>query len=107
MVGLEERLFDYVWSSAVLSRRQHEVDIALQMIIRVVATARDQRLDEDLRELKVEGIFAGAKELVVVDSALSPVLRLIVQNVAALIQWSVFRAPEDAVGMDADSSATH
>ncbi len=38
-------------SIPVPARGEHEVDVTLEVIVSVVAAARDERLDEHLREL--------------------------------------------------------
>ena len=83
---------------AVPARGEHEVEITLQIIVRVIAAARDERFDEHLAELEIQRVFAGVQELMIVNAALPPVLRLVMQDVAAFIQRRVRRAPEDAAG---------
>src|SRR4051812_342526 len=70
----------------VLTRREHEFDVASEIVVRVVATTRDERIDEHFCELEVQSVFAGVEELVIVNAALPPVLRLLAQNVATLIE---------------------
>ena len=82
---------------AVPARGEHEVEIPPQVILRVIAAARDEGFDEHSAELEIERVFARAQELVIVNPALPPVLRLLVQDVAALVERRVGRAPEDAV----------
>ncbi len=81
------------------ARGEHEVEVALKIIFRVVTAERAERVEDHAGELEVERVFAGAQELVIVNAALPPVLRLLVQDVAAFIERRVFRAPKDAVGV--------
>ena len=54
----------------VPSRGEHEFDIALEVIVGIVASARYERRDEHFGKLKVQRVFPGMKELVIVDSVL-------------------------------------
>ena len=86
-------------SVAMLPRGEHEGDVAREVISGVVTAVRDERFRQHFCELQVERVFPGAEELMIVNAALAPILRLLAEDVAALVQWRVFGAPEDAVGM--------
>ena len=81
------------------ARAEHEIDITPQVVIRVVASPRDERIDEHLGKLEIQRVFAGAEELVIVDAAPAPVLRLFAEDVPARVERRVGGAPENAVGM--------
>ena len=99
-VGGEEAavaLFDV--GVPVLAGSEHEVEVALEVVVGVVAFAGEQGVEEDFGELEVEGVLSGAKELMVVDAVLAPVGSLVMQDVAAFVERGVLRAPEDAAGV--------
>ena len=54
---------------AVLPRREHEFDVSLEIIVRVVAVLRDERSDEHFRKLEVERVFPCTQELMIVNAA--------------------------------------
>ena len=83
----------------VLAGSEHEVEVALEVVVGVVAFAGEQGVEEDFGELEVEGVLSGAKELVVVDAVLAPVGGLVVEDVAAFVEGGVVRAPQDAAGV--------
>ena len=83
----------------MLAGREHELGVSLEIAVRFVAAARDERLHEHFRELEIERVFTGAKELMVVNVPPAPVFRLVVEDFAARVQRGVFRAPEDAARM--------
>ena len=83
----------------VPSRGEHELDIALEVIVGIVASARNERLDEHFGKLEVQRVFPGMKELVIVDSVPSPILSLLVQDIATGVERRVFGTPENAVRM--------
>ena len=56
-------------------------------------------LEEFDPQLGVEGVLAGLQELVIVNPPPTPVLGLLAENVAPLVEWPVLRPPEDAVGV--------
>lgn len=67
---------------AVAAGGGHEGDVAVEVVGGVVGLARVERGEEFQTELHVEGVVAGAKELVVVDAGLAPVDGLVVEDLA-------------------------
>ena len=99
VVGKEFSMALFDIGVPVPARSEHELEIAFEVIVRVVAPARDERLDEHFAELEVQRVFPGPKELMIVDAGLSPVSSLFVQDFAAGVERDVSGALKNAVGM--------
>jgi len=84
---------------AVCPRRCHEGDVSVQDVVRGVSPVGVHGVHQESTELKVQRVFTGLQELVIVDPSLAPVLRLIVQNIALFIEGAIGGAPEDTVRM--------
>ena len=50
-------------------------------------------------EFKIDRVFSSFEILVIVDVPLTPELSLVVEDLAAFVQGSVFGTPEDAIGV--------
>lgn len=83
----------------VIAGGEHEIDVMGEPFIRIVAAVFLGEFHEFPGELEVEGVFTGCEELMVVDAALSPILCLIVEDLALFIEGCVFGAPEDGTGV--------
>ncbi len=81
------------------ARGEHELDVPLEVVVRVVASACDERLDEDFAKLEVQRVLPGVEELMIVDARFSPVSTLFAQDVAAGVERGVSGALENAVRM--------
>ena len=86
-------------SVAVGPRRCHEGEVSLQVIVRGIPLVGIKRVHQESAELKIQRVFPGFEELVIVDASFAPVLRLVVQNIALLIEGAIGGAPQDAVRM--------
>ena len=84
---------------AVISRRCHEGDITLQVVVRGVSFVGIEGFHQEGTEFQVQRVLPGLQELVIMDASLSPVLGLVVQNVALFVERTIGRAPQDAVWM--------
>ena len=85
---------------AVAPRAAHEGDVFLEPALGVPVAVALHKRRQLHRELGVERVLPGLQELVVVDVALSPVLRLVVEDIALRARRFVATPPQDAVGMD-------
>jgi hypothetical protein len=84
---------------AVRSGGEHEVDVVSEPFVGIVSAVELAEADEFGGELEVQGVVPGFEELVVVDAALAPVLRLIVEDLAFLVRSGVLGSPEDGAGV--------
>lgn len=97
--GVEAAMAFFDVGVPVLAGSEHEVEVALEVVVGVVAFASEQGVEEDFGELEIEGVLTGAEELMVVDAVLTPVGGLVMEDVAAFVEGGVVGAPEDAAGV--------
>jgi hypothetical protein len=83
----------------VTARGKHEFDVTSEVVVCVIALSRDERLHKNFSELKIQGVFARAQKLVIVNTGPPPVMRLLMKDFTASIEGRVFGARENAVGM--------
>ena len=84
---------------AVVAGREHEIDVTGEPCVGIVAAVFLAQAHQLGGELEVQGVFPGFEELVVVDAALPPIDRLIVEDFAFLVGRGVLRAPQDGAGV--------
>ena len=77
----------------------HECDHLIEVQVGGVGSRLVQEIEEQLDQLKIQGVFTSVQELVVMDTSLAPVPGLIMQDIRLGIDRLVSRAVKDAVGM--------
>lgn len=68
------------------SRSRHEIDVSTQVVIGIVAAAREERLLKQVGEPERHGILPGDEMLMIVDASLPPVGCLIVKDFPLCIE---------------------
>jgi len=86
-------------SVAVISRRCHEGDVTFQVVVRRVSPVGIEGFHQSGTKLQVERVFSGFQELMIMDASFAPVLGLVVQDIALLIDRMIGRSPQNAVRM--------
>ena len=81
------------------ARSGHELNVTLEIVVRVVTSARHERINEHFCKLEIQRILASSEELVIVDSSSPPVFGLPVKDLAAGVESGIPGAPQYAVGM--------
>ena len=81
------------------ARGGHELNVTLEIIVRVVASARHERINKHFCKLEIQRVLTRLEELVIMDPFSPPVFGLPVKDFAAGVESRVTGAPEYAVGM--------